>query len=313
MLGYRRDELLRMNITDIDVPEQAGKIGEIQSRLNTDGKAVFQTDHLNSDGCRIPVEVSARLVEIDGRPAALSIVRDLNEQRRTEKALVEANRKLKLLNGITRHDILNQLLILRGNLDLSKEYVGDPEKMADFIRKEDAIADVINNQILFTRYYESMGVNEPCWQVIEFLIKNVMASLPLLGIRVDTDVAGIEILADSLLEKVFYNLMDNSLRYGGERMNLIRISSYSSGPDHILLYEDNGEGIPDAEKMLVFERGYGRNTGLGLFLVREILGITGITIRETGVFGIGVGFEIRIPAGDFRLSPENKELFQDPV
>jgi PAS domain S-box-containing protein len=313
MLGYNRDELLRMSITDIDVPEQAGKVGEIQSRLNTDGKAVFQTNHLNSDGCRIPVEVSARLVEIHGRPAALSIVRDLSEQRRTEKALLDVNRKLKLLNGVTRHDILNQLLILRGNLDLSKEYIGDPEKMADFIRKEDAIADVINKQILFTRYYESIGVHEPCWQEIELLIKNAMASLPLRGVRVDTDVAGIEILADSLLEKVFYNLMDNSLRYGGERMNLIRISSYSSGPDHILLYEDNGEGIPSEEKMLVFERGYGRNTGLGLFLVREILGITGITIQETGVFGKGVAFEIHIPAGDFRSSPENKELFRDPL
>ena len=65
--------------------------------------------------------------------------------------------------------------------------------------------------------------------------------------------------------------------------------------------------------MLVFERGYGRNTGLGLFLVREILGITGITIQETGVFGKGVAFEIHIPAGDFRSSPENKELFRDPL
>ena len=132
-------------------------------------------------------------------------------------ALLDVNRKLKLLNGVTRHDILNQLLILRGNLDLSKEYIGDPEKMADFIRKEDAIADVINKQILFTRYYESIGVHEPCWQEIELLIKNAMASLPLRGVRVDTDVAGIEILADSLLEKVFYNL--NNFGHSGHASN----------------------------------------------------------------------------------------------
>jgi signal transduction histidine kinase len=69
----------------------------------------------------------------------------------------------------------------------------------------------------------------------------------------------------------------------------------------VVVFEDNGTGIAAAEKERIFERGYGKNTGLGLFLAREILALTGIAIRETGVPGTGVRFEIVVPEGVYRL------------
>jgi signal transduction histidine kinase len=72
-------------------------------------------------------------------------------------------------------------------------------------------------------------------------------------------------------------------------------------PDGLLiLVEDDGNGIPIDEKEKIFGRGYGKNTGLGLFLAREILSITGITIRETGIPGKGARFEMLVPKGSFR-------------
>ncbi len=65
--------------------------------------------------------------------------------------------------------------------------------------------------------------------------------------------------------------------------------------------EDDGEGVPADEKEKIFERGFGKNTGLGLFISREILDITGITIRETGVPGKGARFEMAVPKGTYRL------------
>ncbi|MDD1696400.1 MAG: sensor histidine kinase, partial [Methanoregula sp.] len=61
-----------------------------------------------------------------------------------------------------------------------------------------------------------------------------------------------------------------------------------------------GKGIPVTEKEKIFEFGYGKGTGFGLFLIRELLGNTGITITETGEPGKGVKFEIVIPKGKFR-------------
>lgn len=74
------------------------------------------------------------------------------------------------------------------------------------------------------------------------------------------------------------------------------------GPDDTkIVWEDNGTGIPDEEKEQIFHRGYGKNTGLCLFLVREILSITGMMITETGSFGTGARFEIRVPPEKVRI------------
>ena len=71
----------------------------------------------------------------------------------------------------------------------------------------------------------------------------------------------------------------------------------------MIICEDDGSGIPLDEKERIFERGFGRNTGFGLFLSREILAIAGIEIRETGRPGEGARFELRVPPGEYRFVP----------
>ena len=58
---------------------------------------------------------------------------------------------------------------------------------------------------------------------------------------------------------------------------------------------------------MIFEKGFGKNTGLGLFLIKEILAITGMTIQETGVPGKGARFEITVPKGHYRIVNDNGE------
>lgn len=105
-----------------------------------------------------------------------------------------------------------------------------------------------------------------------------------------------------MLEKVFFDLLDNSLRHGGHVTD-IRVFAYESDTHLIVVWEDNGTGIPENEKEQIFERGFGKNTGLGMFLVREILLLTDITIRERGVYGQGARFELMVPGGAFRRDP----------
>ena len=108
-----------------------------------------------------------------------------------------------------------------------------------------------------------------------------------------------EIFADQMLVKVMYNLVENSIRHGGG-VTEIRISYVDEQSLLRIIYEDNGSGISADEKEKVFKRGYGKNTGLGLFLIREILSITDITIKETGTPGKGVRFEMTVPEKYFR-------------
>ena len=67
------------------------------------------------------------------------------------------------------------------------------------------------------------------------------------------------------------------------------------GTDLLLFFEDNGIGISEIDKARIFSRGIGKNTGLGLFLTREILAITRIGITENGGFRKGARFVLRVP------------------
>jgi signal transduction histidine kinase len=111
---------------------------------------------------------------------------------------------------------------------------------------------------------------------------------------------GLELFADQMIERVFFNLLDNAVRHG-KRVTRIGVSCGEQDGDLVVTWEDNGVGIAPANKERVFERGFGDNTGLGMFLVREVLSLTGMTIRETGEYGTGARFEIRVPPGMYRV------------
>jgi signal transduction histidine kinase len=154
--------------------------------------------------------------------------------------------------------------------------------------------------IQFTKEYESIGVNAPAWQDCRTLLATAARKAPLGKVMVKNDLpAGAEVFADPLIVKVFYNLMDNAVRYGG-KITTIRFFEHESGDVHLIVCEDDGDGIVAAEKEKIFERGFGKNTGLGLALSREILSITGITIKETGEPGKGTRFEMAVPKGACR-------------
>jgi signal transduction histidine kinase len=220
----------------------------------------------------------------------------------TQSAFQSANRKLNLLSSITRHDIKNQLLALIGFIGLVKIKSTDPDVL-HYIEREEIAAQNIQRQIEFTKNYEEIGVKAPQWQDIGMLLSVMQVRVTGDGITMSVAVEGLEIFADPLLEKVFENLIDNSRRHGG-RVRHISFATLQYALDYIaLVYEDDGVGVHEEDKERIFEKGFGKNTGLGLFLTREILSITGLTIKESGIYGKGARFEILVPKGKYRLSP----------
>lgn len=225
---------------------------------------------------------------------------DVTDQKRIEESLKLANRKLNLLSSITRHDINNKLMALEAYIAMSHEAINDPSALKRYFTIEQEIADIIAHQIAFTKIYEEMGVHAPTWQKIHTTIGNVVTMLPVGNLFINLVDSALEVFADSLLEKVFYNLIDNALRYGGEKMNSIQVSTRLDAGNLIITVKDDGNGIDGDEKEMLFTKGFGKNSGLGLFLSREILSITGIMITENGVPGKGAQFEITVPGGIYR-------------
>jgi signal transduction histidine kinase len=218
----------------------------------------------------------------------------------SQYAFLTANKKLKLLSSITRHDIRNQILALMGYIGLAKMKTTDPDLLHDIESGETATQN-IQRQIEFTKNYEEIGVQAPQWQDIGKLCTTMQAQVERDGITLSSSVEGLEVFADPLLEKVFENLIDNSRRHG-TRVRHISFATVQYGLDYLaLVYEDNGVGVHEEDKERIFEKGFGKNTGLGLFLTREILSITGLTIKESGVYGKGARFEILMPKGKYRF------------
>jgi PAS domain S-box-containing protein len=231
----------------------------------------------------------------------IAIGKDVTEQRKLSDAVQLANKKLNLLASITRHDINNQLMALLAYLELCEDVVDSPAQQAEYIKKVQHIARTIERQIDLTKDYQEMGIAAPVWQNVDECIRKAITALPMRSVHVEVDLANPEVYADPLLEKVFYNLIDNALRYGGADLKTIRVSSQEIGAGLQIVCDDDGVGISVEDKKKLFTRGFGRHTGLGLFLSREILGITGITITENGTSGKGARFEIAVPKGMYRF------------
>jgi PAS domain S-box-containing protein len=231
------------------------------------------------------------------------VLGDITERKQAEEALLQANKKLNLLSSITRHDINNQLMALQGYLGILGKKQADPSQK-EYFQKAATAAQRISSMIQFTKTYESIGVKSSIWQDCRTLVETVTKQVSLGQVTVKNDLpAGTEVFADPLFVKVCYNLMDNAIRYGG-KITTIRFSVEERDGNHVIVCEDDGEGVPAEEKEQIFERGFGKNTGMGLFLAREILSITGINIRETGEPGKGARFEMTVPKGRYRFSDQ---------
>jgi PAS domain S-box-containing protein len=304
--GFPASEILGKNVIGTIVPESDSGGRDLRAmireiREHPDGYHNNENENIKKNGERVWISWTNRPIynERGEFVELLSVGNDITARRRAEEALSAANRKLNLLSSVTRHDVLNQLNVLSGYLGLVRDRISDVDTAALLSRALDS-AWTIRRLIAFTKDYQEIGVHSPRWHDVASTVAMAASSTELEGISLEVEVGNLQVYADPLLEKVFYALLDNALRHG-ERVDGIRISCHAEGKETAIMVEDNGIGIPPGEKERVFDRGTGRNTGYGLFIAREILSITGLSLRETGTFGAGARFEIRVPEGAFRF------------
>ena len=294
-----------------DLDDQDRLTSAVMATGSVDDREVRFVDRQGIPGINL---VSMRIVTLKKKQYCLTVMQDITELKILEQQMVynnaelnkyaddlrQTNDKLNLLNTITRHDILNQLTVVLGYLEMMRMKFPDPS-LQEYVDKEIHAAQNIQTQILFTKEYQDIGVQSPQWFDLKKVILAQAATLPLSKLSLIIHFDNLEIYADPLLEKVFYTLIENTLRHG-KAVTSIEFS-YSTREEGIaVIYEDNGGGVPAEFKEAIFERKFFKHTGFGLFLSRTILGITGMTIRETGDPGKGARFEIMVPKAAFRFS-----------
>ena len=246
------------------------------------------------------------LFDHDGNiTGAVHVVRDISDYMLEQKALDLAKKKLNLLNHVTINEIQNTVFTLWGFQQFVKDRVTEnPEKVV-FAKEEDLI-NQISQSLKFAQTYQNLGFKPPVWQDVNRVFLLAISHLDFLAMKREVQLDDLELFADPLLEQVLMILADNTLVHG-KKATRIKLG-YTEGTDAVtLFFEDDGVGIPDKLKIQIFTPEFQKVKTNGLFLAKEILELTGITLRETGTFGTGARFEMVVPKGAFRFPVAKKK------
>ncbi len=291
IIGIGRDGLV--DATDTRLSEA------LEERART-GRFTGELTFLRKDKTHFTGDISSSIfTDRHGHLRSAMIIRDTSERRKHERALQIANQKLNLMNIVAWHDIYNKITGLRGYVELSRKLITDP-KAEEFRAREEDILKVIHQLITYTREYQEMGQQQPCWQSLKRLLENVRFTGIPMPVRITNEAENLELYADPVIEKVFWHLIDNSVKHG-EKVTEIRITAHESASGCTLVYQDNGVGIAEDKKKDLFTKSFGKVKGFDLFFVHDVLEISGMRIDETGEPGAGARFEISVPRGHYRF------------
>ena len=299
LFGYSLEEVNSKHINDVVVPDDRREEGETLDRDARKGYVYRNTVRRKKDGSLVQVSVSAApIANESGVTGIVAMYKDISDLKNAEKRMDVMNEKLRVVGGLTRHDIRNKLAAVVGSAYLlRKRFAGEPnaieclESIETAVRESERIFD-------FASAYEKLGVEQLVYVDAKKILEEAIVLFPdLKGIRIVNDCDGLTLLADSLLRQLFYNLIDNSLKYG-QKATQIRIHYEKTHDNELrLAYEDDGIGISKDAKPKLFNEGFttGKGSGHGLYLIRKMMDVYGWTIDETGEPGKGARFTISIP------------------
>jgi len=319
VFGYERSELIGKNVFTSEFFDlrQLQKIIEVfkssvdkNEVIDTTGKRtnIVEVEIRHKKGHMVLVEASTQIIEEDGNAKGfLSILRDVTERKKAEEKLSILNEKLAVVGKLTRHDVRNKLSAVVGYTYLAKKTLPKDHKVLDYLREIESACRQTTRVLDFAAAYESLGVEGLTLMDVDKTVEEAVSLISeLKGVAVVNNCQRLTVMADSALKELFFNLIENSLKHG-KNVSQIKIF-YEEEKDRLkLFYEDNGVGIPKANKPKLFDWGFttGKGSGYGLPLIKSMMELYGWTINEEGEPGKGAKFVITIPKTNITMSACN--------
>jgi len=318
LFDYSLDEVKGRHIRDIIVPKDKTEEAVVFDERARKGESYHEyTVRKRKDGSLVSVALSAAPIIIENQVIGhIAVYKDISQLKKAEdelrkmlQKLDKMNEKLRVVGGLTRHDVRNKLIAVAGNAFLLKERYADQADIVDGLAKMEKACEEIGQIFDFAKMYEQLGVEELTYVNVEKDIGEAVAlfSGPL-NLKVINECHGLTVLADSFLRQLFYNFIDNTRKYGKKTTTIRVYYEKTESGELRLIYEDDGVGMPAENKVKLFTEGFstGGSTGFGLFLSKKMMDVYGWTIQETGEAGKGAKFVITIP----KVNQRGKENFQ---
>jgi len=301
--GFAPEEAIGSPVIGHIAPENRDQVMTLMKQRNSDTiLPPYEISILKKDGSSVPVIIKGTHIKFHDREAVLLLMNDITERKRGEEVLLKINQKLNVLSQLTRKDLTNQVFVLSSYLELTKNQLAGQGSALETLEGVDDAVRSIHKTIEYTKDYQDMGAKPPAWQNVKTAMLFGLSHISIGNIQHCIETEDLDIFADPLLEKVCQRLFETSLTHGGH-VTRIRIWHTVTPEGATIVFEDDGVGIPDEKKEQIFLRGEGTRASRGsLIFVREILDITGITIKETGEPGKGARFEMTVPKGMWRIA-----------
>lgn len=332
--GHHRDELMRLNLQQLIAPDFLKGRPQRLETLQAQGELIFETAGLRKDGPVLPLEVHARVLDLQGHKVILSVARDITERKRTEEinarmeGQLRQGQKLEALGtfaGGIAHEFNNVLGAVKGYIELAGmtlETVPGADriknKLEGALRGADRARDLVKQLLAFTRQTEQEAGPLEILPVVKEALKLLRASIPrTIEIHQNLDPQCGLVLADPVqINQILMNLSSNAyhamrelggvLGIGLEPLTVEGASAENdvglkAGSYVRLTVRDTGHGMDRQTLEHIFDpffttKAVGEGTGLGLSAVHGIVQSLGGAIRASSELGVGSAFHVYLPS-----------------
>ncbi|QLH79426.1 PAS domain S-box protein [Halosimplex rubrum] len=308
--GYDRAVAVGEPLNDLVVPEgKRDEAASLDERVHAGERLHVQIERETTDGSReflfrnIPVESGERAV-------GYAVYVDITDQKERERRLREQNDRLDEFAGVIGHDLRNPMGAVKHRIEMARR-TGDDRHLDDALSALDRMDELLRDLLRTARRGEKLGETEPVSlaEVARTAWDHIATGESSLVVAEDATVVADRGRLTQLLENLFINAVEHgatspasqALDEGNERdvasdeRGAVEVR-VGVGGDGCVVVEDDGRGIPAADRGEVFASGFSTatdGTGYGLAIVRQVARAHGWEAAVTESDEGGARFEFR--------------------
>ena len=340
--GYSRKELMELNLQQLITPENARSWPQKLKELQDKEELFFESRSFCKDGSILPLEIHARVIDLQGRKVILSVARDISERERSTEIQAKMAAKLRQVAkmealgtfaGGIAHEFNNVLGAMIGYVELAcmtLETIPEAGKISSkleaSLRAGDRARDLVKQILSFSRQNEREPRPLEILPIVKESLKMLRASLPAtIEIRQNLDPQCGLVVADPVqVSQILINLSSNAFEAMRETGGVLQISlepvrleagpaepgvELKSGPYLRLTVKDSGRGMDQTTLERIFDplfitKPVGERAGLGLSAVHGIVQSLGGAIGVSSEPGKGSAFRVYLPSHQGPSAPE---------
>lgn len=302
-LGYDYEELCSMQVPDIEAT-RGEELDDTWRGMETGEMVKKEGRQQRKDGSTFPVDVWVTKLELPEGIRYLALARDTSERKQYEEKLKEQRDNLQLLNEVVRHDIRNDLTVIKGYADLLTDHIdegGETELETVQQKAEEAIGLTKTARDLANVMLQSDAEKQriSLAHTLESQIEESRSGDAVAIVTVEGAIPDVSVTADNMLEAVFRNLLQNAIQHNDKAVPEVAVTAEESDDSVRVRIADNGPGIPDSRKDEIFARGEkgleSAGTGLGLYLVETLVDRYGGDVWVEDAEPEGAVFVVELP------------------